>query len=54
MHHVLVKNFDVAFSLRNLFDAKYQYIQPFVMEGNGEKPIPGRPFEAMIRLKYRF
>lgn len=54
MKHVMVKNFDVTVSLRNLFDAKYQYIQPFVMEGDGERPIPGRPFEAVVRLKYRF
>jgi outer membrane cobalamin receptor len=50
--NILLKNFDFSISLQNMLNSEYGYIQPLGIAGDAQKPLPGRPFEVIIRLKY--
>jgi outer membrane cobalamin receptor len=53
----LIRNLDMVFSVKNILNSKYEYIQPYGFEGLEDRPIPsipGKPLEVMLQLKYRF
>jgi outer membrane cobalamin receptor len=54
MNHIWIKNLTLGLSGRNLFNASYHYIQPVAIEGFAERPLPGRPLEVLMYVKYAF
>lgn len=51
---IIAKNFDASLSLQNILNSNYGYIQPWALVGESQKPMPGRPFEVILRLNYSF
>jgi outer membrane cobalamin receptor len=52
--NMFVKNLDLTLSLRNMFNEKHAYIQPYGMPEMVEAPYPGAPFETVLKVKYKF
>jgi outer membrane cobalamin receptor len=53
MRNLFVRHLNVGISLRNIFNQSYGYIQPIGIAGYAEKPMPGRPLEALLNVSYR-
>ena len=51
---IFAKNFDASLSFQNILNSNYGFIQPWGLAGEAQKPLPGRPFEITLRLKYSF